>query len=190
MVGDYTPQRYIWRMAIAWMSWLRLFEAVLIFKYFSSLRPNASAAWTSLNILTALSHIGENLGLVTLTFVSSTENYAIHEGSFIAFLVCGTINMLCATTLVWQAGPSEGIEEDSVRTKITTLIVYFAALASAAYLFQRHNAYCEQGVYSLFALAEYTIVGANIFFHHSLSHDLLGAQFRFDSPFVPRKHVP
>lgn len=131
MVGDYTPQRYIWRLAIAWMSWLRLFEAVLIYRYFSALRPGASATWRCLNLFTAITHVCENMGLAVLTFVSSTENYgefvcegmrccirmtkitcstAVHEGSFIAFLVCGTFNMLSATFLVWLAGPSEGID--------------------------------------------------------------------------------
>jgi hypothetical protein len=62
-------------MAIGWTSWLRIFEAVLIYAYFAALRPTISVTWKALNILAAIAHIGENLGLVVLTFVSSTENY-------------------------------------------------------------------------------------------------------------------
>lgn len=75
VIGDYTPQRYIWRIGIAWMSWLRMFEAVLLFKFFEWQVGNPTRAHKVLNALTSLTHVGENLCLLGLTYVSSTENY-------------------------------------------------------------------------------------------------------------------
>lgn len=44
--------------------------------------------------------------------------------------------------------------------------------ASAAYFYHRHNATCDPGLYSRFALCEYLLVVATILFHFTLYFDV------------------
>lgn len=46
------------------------------------------------------------------------------------------------------------------------------AFISSLYFFVRHNAYCEPGIYSLFATAEYVVVVTNVAFHATVYYDL------------------
>lgn len=39
------------------------------------------------------------------------------------------------------------------------------------YFYYRHNAYCEAGIYSFFALCEYAVIIFNILFHSTLYYD-------------------
>jgi hypothetical protein len=41
----------------------------------------------------------------------------------------------------------------------------------ATYFFYRHNHYCEPGIYTLFALAEYSFIIANVLFHSTFYYD-------------------
>lgn len=51
-------------------------------------------------------------------------------------------------------------------------IVNFSAIVSALYLYDRHNRYCEPGVYSMFSLLEYVTITANVIYHLQAYHDL------------------
>lgn len=57
-------------------------------------------------------------------------------------------------------------------TKTRIAIVNFAAIITALYLYDRHNRYCEPGVYSLFSLLEYIVIVTNIIYHLQAYHDL------------------
>lgn len=51
-------------------------------------------------------------------------------------------------------------------------IVNFIAITTALYLYDRHNRYCEPGVYSAFSFLEYIVIVANIIYHLQAYYDL------------------
>lgn len=61
-------------------------------------------------------------------------------------------------------------ETKIVKKKIA--IINFTAIITALYLYERHNRYCEPGVYSLFSFLEYIVIVANIIYHLQAYHDL------------------
>lgn len=65
---------------------------------------------------------------------------------------------------------SKLIETKIVKKKIA--IVNFTAIVAALYLYDRHNRFCEPGVYSLFSFLEYIVIVANIIYHLQAYHDL------------------
>lgn len=61
------------------------------------------------------------------------------------------------------------------RTKIVKkriAIINFIAIITALYLYDRHNRYCEPGVYSMFSLLEYVVIVANVVYHLQAFYDL------------------
>ena len=74
--GDFTPQRYIWRIGIALHSLPRFANAfTYYFYYLESFSGQRRAFFIVLNKINTLLHIVENIALLTLTYISSTENY-------------------------------------------------------------------------------------------------------------------
>lgn len=57
-----------------------------------------------------------------------------------------------------------------VKQKIAT--VNFFAILIALYLYDRHNRYCEAGIYSLFSFLEYIVIVANVVYHLQAYYDL------------------
>lgn len=51
-------------------------------------------------------------------------------------------------------------------------LVNFTAIIAALYLYNRHNLYCESGVYSMFSFLEYIVIVANIVYHLQAYYDL------------------
>lgn len=64
--------------------------------------------------------------------------------------------------------------ERSYEYKILACAGSIISMVLAMYLYWRHNTYCEPGVYTMFALAEYCIVLSNIAFHSTLYYDFHG----------------
>ena len=75
--------------------------------------------------------------------------------------------------------------ERSFEYKVLSCLVAGGSMSTAAYLYWRHNAYCEPGVYTLFALAEYVFIAANIAFHSTLYLDFSGKRLTLSSSFSP-----
>lgn len=57
-----------------------------------------------------------------------------------------------------------------VKQKIAA--VNFLAIVIALYLYDRHNRYCEPGVYSMFSFLEYIVIVANVVYHLQAYYDL------------------
>ncbi|KIH47280.1 hypothetical protein ANCDUO_22663 [Ancylostoma duodenale] len=159
-VSTYAPEMYIWRMFIAVHGGPRLFVAFAFRNYllFSPLRP-----LTRVRVFRLLCNTGcvlnilENLFLLGLTAISSVENHSKKE-----------IFILFDLYIFSLAG------ERSHEYKILACSGSIISMVLAMYLYWRHNAYCEPGVYTLFALAEYCIVISNIAFHSTLYYDFHG----------------
>lgn len=75
VVGGVTPERYIWRLGMAFFSFPRMFDAFLYFNFFSHSPLNSELWYSSLNKLVFVVHVLQYLGLFGLSYVSSTENY-------------------------------------------------------------------------------------------------------------------
>ena len=79
-IGGYTPQRYIWRVCIALHIAPRIVVSILYYNYYTSALKNAGGWVKPLAGFAAVLHFLENMSLITLSYVSSTENY----GAFIS----------------------------------------------------------------------------------------------------------
>ncbi|XP_067663213.1 post-GPI attachment to proteins factor 2-like isoform X2 [Haliotis asinina] len=176
-IGDLTPQRYVWRVCIALHCSPRFMVAIAYYSYHTSIHVGQrNELYKTLAALCTFLHICENLALIGLTYVSSTENHDLHEKFFILFMVCSLIYMLL-TTYVFSWGRSANgrsilhTERKSLRHKGSLFLFNISIFMFAVYLFFRHNAYCEPYVYTGFAACEYLTVLTNIAFHSTAVFD-------------------
>ena len=72
-IGDYIPQRYIWRLVIALHTVPRIQIAFVYYVYFLSILAKQDANTVFFNCILNLVEI---LSLFGLTFISSTDNYS------------------------------------------------------------------------------------------------------------------
>eukprot|EP00112_Aurelia_sp_Birch-Aquarium-sp1_P003953 Seg145.3 transcript_id=Seg145.3/GoldUCD/mRNA.D3Y31 product="Post-GPI attachment to proteins factor 2" protein_id=Seg145.3/GoldUCD/D3Y31 len=172
-IGDLTPQRYIWRMGIALHSSGR-FLVAFIYLYFYKQLSYGKKDWIyKMAKLNLVLNVLENFSLLTLSYVSSKENFDIHEAAFICFIIFSMAYMVVTCFLFKTLAEFEKNDKlrSSYKWKLRTMIFYMVMFALSVYFYFRHNAYCEPGVYSLFALCEYLVVMANIFFHGTAVND-------------------
>lgn len=163
-IGDYTPQRYVWRMAIGLHTPARFYFAFVYFQHYCVILVKGARNLIHFNCLLNLIEI---MALFGLTFVSSTQNYKIHKTCFITFLITSTSYMvlslhLLATHRFTKVGV---FDLWTIRLKKILLMVSVVAIAASMYFFSRHNSYCEPLMYTWFALCEYLIVLCNMAFH-------------------------
>nr|CAD7412140.1 unnamed protein product [Timema cristinae] len=174
-IGSYSPQNQVWKTAIFIHAGPRFLIARMYYKYYQSVLYH----W--IHFLAAIAcwlNVAENLALVGLTFISSSENYSVHEKCFMMFMVTSELYMMLTCYLLrsMRCQPPDNVETRSLRIKYQLLVVNVISFALAAYFFLRHNWYCEPGVYSLFSLCEYVVVLTNMGFHMTASWDFHGRE--------------
>lgn len=98
-------------------------------------------------------------GLITLTYVQSNEYFPLHKFGFALFLVASVLHMVLC--LAVNASVSVNI-----RRLKRIFYAHLGSIGLCMYCYYHHNAYCQDGVYTLFALFEYSIVFTNIAFHY------------------------
>ena len=172
-IGNFVVQRRVWKTAIALHAAPRFLIGYLYFGHWRQvLAPVHSAR---LVLLTSqVFYVSENVGLLGLSFVTSAEDFPFHKVAFILFLVSAGFYMLLTCWLCRQprARPVTRREHLSSRRKYVLFVMYCVCLTLAMYFYERHNAYCEAGVYTLFALSEYVVVLSNIAFHGTAYWDM------------------
>ncbi|KAI4878769.1 hypothetical protein NFI96_028767 [Prochilodus magdalenae] len=95
-----TPERYIWRFCIGLHSAPRFLVAAAYFRFYRG-RFVRQFIDQLLSILTLLCALSENVGLLLLTYVCSTETYSLHKNGFIMFIGSSLLHMIC-TCRLWQ----------------------------------------------------------------------------------------
>ncbi|XP_069129874.1 post-GPI attachment to proteins factor 2-like [Argopecten irradians] len=176
-IGGYTPQRYVWRICIALHCSPRLLIAIAYYNFHTQVHVGLkNNRYQSLSALASLLHILENLALVGLSFISSSENHGVHEKLFITFMVCSLLYMVLSCILFKWGRTANGVnmsskERTSLNYKVGLFLFNITSFLVAVYLFFRHNAYCEPGIYTWFALCEYLTVLSNIAFHSTAIWD-------------------
>ncbi|XP_033741997.1 post-GPI attachment to proteins factor 2-like isoform X1 [Pecten maximus] len=186
-IGGYTPQRYVWRICVALHCSPRLMVAVAYYNFHTQVHVGQkNSLYQSLSALTSLLHILENLALVGLSFISSSENHGAHEKLFVTFMVTSLLYMLLSCILFKWGRTANGInmsvkERTSFNYKVGLFLFNIISFLIAVYLFIRHNAYCEPGIYTFFALGEYLTVLSNIAFHSTAIWDFRQLSVYFGS---------
>jgi len=172
-IGGCMPEKFIWRVGIA----LHCLPRIILFppalhKHYKNTQSGQEYNLTTwwfwlLNLLTNVSQVAENGALLTLTYISSTDNFDVHEGSFIAFMGSAMLYMFLSCILFkLTASQPMTLEEHTYLTrKVSIMLFNYCSFGLAVYFFFRHNWYCEPGIYTLFALCEYCTIVSNIAFH-------------------------
>nr|XP_039269110.1 post-GPI attachment to proteins factor 2-like isoform X2 [Styela clava]XP_039269111.1 post-GPI attachment to proteins factor 2-like isoform X2 [Styela clava] len=171
---NYFPTSSVWRICIS----LHLFTKIVLF-YLTTM--NRSKKMNQLSLLapyqgslskfaTTMNGI-ENFSLLCLTMITSKENKTIHVISF-TFFVISSISYIVSIYLLYSSMVLETqLERKSLRLKKRYCTINILSFLLVVYSYYRHNAYCEPGVYTMFAFFEYIFVLSNIGFHYTESLD-------------------
>ncbi|XP_025412546.1 post-GPI attachment to proteins factor 2 isoform X2 [Sipha flava] len=172
-VGNYPVQRFIWTSVIIAHTPIRLIVIGIYYQYYTNIiKPSLYWCVVLLRFLST----AEICSLIVLSIFTSSNYYSIHEKSFGCFICSSELNMLISSILLKEGRMTKTVmtklEVHSLKCKIYCTIFNMISFTIAGYCFLRHNAYCESGVYSVFALFEYFIVLSNMAFHLTAVWDL------------------
>nr|CAD2134823.1 unnamed protein product [Meloidogyne enterolobii] len=172
-VVAYAPERYIWRFLLGISCTPRLAMAFAFRNYLISSSlwplPLLSRFRWACHLACALNASYRDC----VTYSSCNDFFVLHMLMFNAFVICGTLHMVIVTWLFDLSGRrrSSKIGEISFQTKAFCCIGQIISLFFALYFFYRHNRYCEPGMYTLFALAEYSLILFNGLFHTTIYYE-------------------
>jgi len=107
------------------------------------------------------------MGLIGLTYIQSNENFTLHATSFATFLTCSNLFMLSALVVTQTVGGNTILKK--------LFLGHISSLILTMYCYWRHNAYCEDYIYTFFAIFEYVVVFTNIGFHHQFGRAFGGS---------------
>ena len=158
-IGNNEPERFVWKLTVGLHNTLVLLDSGMAYDRLaqSPLVPVFLARLMA--VCKALSCVG----LFVLTFVSSTENFLVHELGFIAWLVFGSTGLLLFAGL-WRrsvrlVSPREHYTWAWLRACVAA---YVLGLAGAMLAYHVHNTYCLPYVYSFFGISEAVVIYAYV----------------------------
>lgn len=166
IIGDFTPERYVWRLGMAFFSFPRIFDSFLYYNFFAHSVANSKLWYRLLNRATWLLHVWQYVSLFLLSYVTSSENFIIHRNSFISFIACSMFHM-GAFLLLFRVGRQPPSKKDKLSLRLRTIfaVSHILTFIFSLYFYWRHNTYCEPYVYSYYGICEYIVVVTNIAFH-------------------------
>ncbi len=167
-IGNNAPETYIWRVAVALHNTVTLGDSLVLYHNLVRHVPPTRLAVVAVRVCT-LTKMASCMSLFLLTYVSSTENFSLHETGFVMWLITGSTSIALFLCL-WLYGRRyardlTGCPPDDVFAwwwLVGSSMLYFACLPLAAFLYWLHNAYCQPYVYSFFGITEWLIVMAYI----------------------------
>lgn len=195
---DFTPQRDIWRTCIGLSGLPRYFIAYLYYQLIFKSKPLLWLHWIEITALIGLSivdsirYFGEyswderkpNQLIVQMNqpkfppITTMHHSTAFHATCVGIFLMTSIVQMTLVSTNYIRPS-ARGLSETTRQTLKTTQIVKrryailnFLTIVIALYLYDRHNRYCEPGVYSMFSFLEYIVIVLNITYHLEAYYDL------------------
>eukprot|EP00029_Vermamoeba_vermiformis_P002273 TRINITY_DN1264_c0_g1_i1.p1 TRINITY_DN1264_c0_g1~~TRINITY_DN1264_c0_g1_i1.p1 ORF type:complete len:270 (+),score=75.74 TRINITY_DN1264_c0_g1_i1:66-875(+) len=175
-IGNNAPEKYIWRYGIGLYSMPKCAVEVCQFIILKLIHQNKRKTYTEgekssdsfsfWNAVALITGIAENLLLYALTMVSSTEDRPVHENSFILFMLFAHMHFVAFLIVYRKARyPLNSEERTWFKYRVAFALSHFLILVSAVFVYVRHKKYCEPGMYSIFAMMEWSIVVFNILFH-------------------------
>ncbi|CAB3228680.1 unnamed protein product [Arctia plantaginis] len=171
-----SPQRYIWRICIAFHLGPRLLIGSIYYNYHKvrtayiteektrALANKLGEACYWLNFI-------ELFALTGVTYISNRENYFVHEKIFIIFMAASLVHMLCRARVGCIA--SDIVEP--VRTNKLVWTLFYVAIAATIGLiifFLRHRLLCRPLAFTWFSICEYILATSNMAFHAIVVRDL------------------
>ncbi|KAL0839791.1 hypothetical protein ABMA28_016424 [Loxostege sticticalis] len=171
-----SPQRYVWRICVAFHLGPRLLIGSLYYNYHKERTAHIVEEKTRLLAIKLgdacywLNFI-ELFALTGVTYVSNRENYFVHEKIFIVFMIVALLHMLCRARVGCIA--SDVVEP--VRTNKLVWTLFYVAIAATVGLvifFLRHRLLCRPLAFTWFSVCEYILATANMAFHALIVRDL------------------
>lgn len=161
-----SPECHIWRACVG-LHWAP--RVLVEYSYYKLYRYRfgARSVERSLSTLGLLFSVCENMGLLLLTSVSSTEAYAVHKAGFLLF-ICSSLIYMLITCRLWSAISKQSFSPEDAKSHRWKKRLLFACsffCGFAAFFYWKHNMYCQSGAYTMFALFEYLLVFSNMAFH-------------------------
>lgn len=173
---DFTPQKDVWRACIGLTGAPRYFISYLYYRiYFKS------------RFLLAL-HWLEVTALIGLSIVDSIKYFTFHATCVGIFLSTSVIHMMivCCNYVPPNSSLLRAKLDKTKTIKKRIAIINSIAIVVALYLYDRHQRYCEPGVYSMFSFLEYIVITANVIYHLQAFYDLseYSIEFTKSSEFI------
>jgi hypothetical protein len=169
-IGDFQLSQILWKICIIVHAPGRFLFASMYHTYLKKVLRSEHQMWGR---IACILHVIENIGLIGLTLITSKQNLPIHAFNFAVFIIASEIYMIVLCILLTKCRDGEptrlelrGLTVKKLFCKVAIVCSFFLFVT-----YFRHEAKCEEGVYSLFALLEYIVVLSNIGFNGSAYWD-------------------
>lgn len=171
-IGSVT--RPIWTINVVCYIWQRLMAGPLMYLRYTTGETGRAMRAPILNKVRFVLHMSEQVFLVMLSVVSSSDWLFVHEMSFALFATCASLNMVttCGLCQLWVSGAKSIEERVEARAVLWTRVSWAAAnlclLLFAVFFFWRHTSPggCGNYTYSRFTICEWLYVVTNILWHY------------------------